>query len=378
MRFLLLSILVILGATATTVTTVESAEAQNALDLYIVHRGGTDANGGTTFADGIRTLRRAEQILHQTNPRGPVNIWVQGGTYHCRGMNGEPWDFFNGSRVTITSLDQTIPSPASTSRDDERRPVFVGQLADGTPCPDRSGTFLRMEHPKVATNLTVSNLRFEYYKAAFQISGVNGYTRVQQGNVFANNVFWRIGDLYFPDAGAGKGVFQLDHTNGTMIRDNFFWHIRNAGRDAALVHAAYLTRRASWTTFDNNVVGGLSGIAVKISHFSNYNRFSNNDFMYAPAAIIDRFCGSRENPDEDGCNGGITQCPSWGNVVEANNTFTHLEFDWDVGVYSFDPESQPSECTLAGPRNDVRMQCLRRMGADTILRGTGVGSCRDL
>jgi hypothetical protein len=357
-QFLLLFIVLIIGLPG------------HALTIYLRATGSSDGNSGLSYTKAVRTLQRAHQILLNRKPNEPVTIRVGPGKYHCRGMT-KPWTFRNGHPVVITSV-HSLASPANQSHADARRPVFYGVTPSGELCANRRSIWMVINHGKVNMNLTIRNLKVTRYRGAITIQNPfsSSSTRVNQ-NVRVNNMaFMKIGDQYYPQNTAGKAAILLTNTYGSRFEKNYFYHIKNnrviRGKSTkGLIHAFYFSSKASRHVVRDNVILGFTGSAIKLTNYSNANLFEYNRFSYGPTAIVDRWCGSKEDPSI--CAGGIAQCPSWNNDFSLrNNRGSNLSLAYRAIIQ---PIPRGQDCGIPPPRSNLRIH----LGYDRVFGSGGGG-----
>jgi len=324
-----------------------TADAQTApYVLYIKNTGSSDGNGGKDQNDSLRTLRKAHQMLVDYPPVTDVDILIGPGTYYCRGMWNavtqvtEHWTFNNGHTIRIKPLN-AVTSPAIASADDVNRPIFSGLDEEGNFCgghdavgnPIGPGVWMALDHDGKSVKIEISGLKIQKYRGAIYLTNTApGATssNSSQDIKISNMVFQRIGDFYNNSNGTGYAALLVTKTSGVDIEDNYFDQIRNTASGADLLHAIYFSQFSSNNLINNNVFHGGSGSAIKLTHYSNDNVFTNNSISYFLLAVKDRWCGSRpENGDDKTCieSPAGPQCPSWNNefALGANgNTVSSL------------------------------------------------------
>lgn len=334
-------------------------------DVIFVAVDGDDARDGRTFATAVATLDRAQAILFAERPDRAVAIRVAPGDYRCRELT-EPWTYVGTHPVTIEPME-AVPSPAVDSWDHPNRPRFWGVTEAGTVC--RRSVFFNLHHGRVRVDLTIRGIAIRHYRGGISLVNPAAVgTRVDQNVIVDNVAFVRIGDFYHRTASGliGKGAVLLTYTYGNTFRNNYFFHIRNDDPSPGAIHAFYFTNRASRNVVEDNVFQGHSGSIVKLTDYSNANVFRRNRFSNAPVAIVDRWCGAREDP-VGVCPGDVAQCPSWDNRFSINasdpdrNYWSSLSFAEPYVVYPI-PEGQT--CGVAPARSGVRMD----LGGGDVIR----------
>ena len=273
------------------------------ITYYIKDRGGSDNFTGTTPATAFRTLDRVHQILHNERPTDDVRIIILQGHYYCREMK-VPWTYFNYP-YTVTIEGAQVHN---------RRATFYGHDANNKRC-DRS-VWLWIKHSKIATGLTISNLTIKNYRGAISIEGrANEPSRTDNGIKIVGNIFEKIGDAHYTSSAVGKGAILLRNTFGNIISGNIFSEIQNKYETRGLIHGVYFRSMSHRNQVVANKFIDISGSAIKLTDYSNENRFYRNTFEKTTWAIVDRWCGAKEDPTT-ACGNAEPQCPSWGNKFD--------------------------------------------------------------
>ena len=326
------------------------------LTLYLAPTG-HDTDDGRTPGTAIAGLDRAHDLLVQLAPTGKVRIAVAAGIYHCIATN-HPWTFHNGQPVVIEPVDP-VAGPASATLDDPKRPVFSGQDTAGLPCHG-SSVFFSVENGSAPMKLTITGITITLFRGGITIrNGTLTTPPTTDAAVTIDNVaFSRLGDLYYHLPGstsgvlAGKAAIMLSQTAGNRFTRNAFENIRNGTATAGLIHAFYLTALAQRNTIDACDFNGITGEAIKITHYSNNNVITNSRFSHMPVVIVDRWCGAREDPVTS-CAGGVPECPSWGNHFSlTSNAWSSLVFP---EPYVVEPIPSGQTCAFPPPSGTPRM-----------------------
>jgi hypothetical protein len=208
--------------------------------------------------------------------------------------------------------------------------------------------------------MTIEGLFLTRYRGGLTIKADDAVTSDPDlGLEVRNMVFQRIGDKYHYRERSdgtwleGKGAILLTRASGCTIAESWFDNIRNVEGSEGLVHAIYFTQLASRHVVEGNTFHGCTGAHVKLSHYSNQNRFLDNQFSYAPHGVRDRWCGAGDEEPEDDCEEGVAQCPSWENDFPyERNTWGNLDAGDPVTVLGI-PRGQT--CDYDPPESNVRM-----------------------
>lgn len=325
-----------------------TSTAAKAFEVYVDARG-ADQNTGLTSSQAVRTLRRVHEILVQRDPQLDIRVRVAGGRYYCQ----EPmvaWTYRNGRNITIEPL-KTVPGPAATTADSPDRPVFVGKYENGQNC--RSTVWFTVTHNGGAMNLTLRGLAVTGYRGGVTLFNSQSVPPAGDQRVTIDNVVFRnLGDQHhraFSADGAllaGKGAILLTYSSGNRVENSLFDSVRNGASTAAAIHGLYFTNGSSRNHVANNTFRNITGGIVKITDYSNHNRFDNNHFQSSLAALVDRWCGAKEDA-RSACPGGVTQCPSWGNTLRGN---TYSEVGVTPVIFTTIPAGQSCRYPAASSR----------------------------
>lgn len=321
--------------------------------LYVAVDGDDAATGDPDAP--LASMQGVHDRLVALAPTGSVDVRIAPGEYYCRGM-AEDWTFNNGAPIRV-GPDGDVASPAKENAEDPKRPVFYGRDASDENCD--VSVWFTVRHVGVAIPMTIEGLAIMRYRGAITIAAEEGVTDDPDlGIAIRNVVFQRIGDKYHYREHTdgtwleGKGAILLTRTSGCSIEDSWFDNIRNVEGSEGLVHAIYFTSRASRHRVEGNTFHGGTGAHVKLSDYSNENRFLDNHFSYAPHGVRDRWCGADEDPVE-ACEGGVPQCPSWDNYLPTErNTWGNLDAG-DIATILAIPEGQV--CDQPPPSSNVRI-----------------------
>ncbi len=282
---------------------------------------GSNKASGLTRSEAVRSLGRAREIarrLIQSKP-AKIQILVAPGTYLHQSVN---WNVTHpATRISIQALDPN------------RRPVFDGRRGRRV----KSGTFFYTRKRNGRTNITIRNLVIQNYRAALNFHGnQRDYTRFNSHNRILSNLFLNIGDKYWDrPSKPGFAAIHLTNSRNNLVRNNVFLNIENFDNpdtlmnESGLVHAIYLAHFAEENVIDRNSFINVSGQAVKIRNFSNFNKFTNNTFnRTGKAAFQDWACGSwLGNPCVKHFKKAryqgrtiyrMRECPSWATVFRNN------------------------------------------------------------
>lgn len=296
-----------------------AGEPSCAWDIYVAPDG-ADSNEGSSMEAPLASMGAAHKRLLELEKEyrvsEPSTVWVAPGNYYCRGMGRgrrSNWTYYSPSgEVSIQPLAQ-IAAPASKSENDALRPTFYGVDENGKPC--RESVWMTVRHGKVRMGLAIRGLKIKHYRGALSIAGwKKEITRVDQEITITNMVFEEIGDLYWKADIAGKGAILLDYTFGNLIEGNVFRRIQNdrivikeeiQGKiqekiqiTSGLIHGIYFAHAASRNRVVGNRFAEASGSAIKLTDYSNLNRFEHNHFNNVQQVINDRWCGARNQPED--------------------------------------------------------------------------------
>jgi hypothetical protein len=321
--------------------------------LYMAEDGDDTASGASDAP--LASLQGVHDRLVALDTHGTVDVRIRAGTYYCRGMV-DWWTFHNGAHIRI-GPDGDVSSPAADHADDPDRPVFEGRDETDTNCDD--SVWLQVRHAGVETPMTIEGLFVTRYRGAISIKADDAVTSDPDlGITIDNMAFQRVGDKYHYRERSdgtyleGKGAILLTQASGCSVTDSWFDNIRNVEESAGLVHAIYFTSQASRHLVQGNTFHGCTGAMIKLSDYSNGNRFLDNQISYAPHGLRDRWCGASEDPEGE-CEEGEAQCPSWENYYPyERNTWGNIDAEDPVTVVRI-PDGQT--CAFDPPASNIRM-----------------------
>ncbi|WP_249040962.1 right-handed parallel beta-helix repeat-containing protein [Marilutibacter maris] len=264
---------------------------QAAFRLYL-SADGDDARDGRRAATAIRTLSRADRLLHRYSPKEEVEILIAPGLYLDQQVR---WTYLNGYRISF------MPMPDASGR-----AVFDGR-GDGTWFQLRSGSG--------ASKLRFRGLTVTRYWLGIDLVGDRDDPgRWNAGNELDGMHFLRIGNKY-PSTGGrySYAAVRLVNSRSNLIVGNVFEKIENVEARSGYVHAIYAAHHSRWNRIENNAFIDVSGDAIRTRDASNGNRIIGNSFVRAGkyAAYSDWFCTRN-------CGLFRHECPSVSNVFRDN------------------------------------------------------------
>jgi hypothetical protein len=253
--------------------------SSNAICFYMTPDG-SDANDGTSEADGVATLSRVQQLIQEYGPINThIEVRIKKGIY--RQAAAVQWTYYTpGYSVSFMPSDYKWGVWGSF----EARPVFSGEASDD------SNWFEFVVGRGEWTRLAFYYLEVRNYaRGGILLSGGssnppkwNGYNSVY-GMYFSHlGMKWAHG----PDGYAG--VFLVNSRNN-FIENNHFVHLENGvGTEAGSIHAVYMKNWASNNVIRGNRMSYVAGDPVRVRNESNDNDIYDNvlDLLVRMASTV--------------------------------------------------------------------------------------------
>lgn len=261
---------------------ISSTAAAENFKLYL-SPSGSDSLDGTTRANAILTLARAQEILITRNPSVPIEIHIAPGTYYSQTVE---WRYYNGNRITFTAEGFS-----------KIKPIFDGL--------GNKDVWFEAKEGSVAEG----KLMFRYIK----VQNYNhGMVLRESGIDLYGMYFYKIGGYYSrvgscgSTAGLSCGAVRLFSSNGNTIINSHFVGILNDASTASAIHAVYLAYGSSHNRIERNRLANINGDPIKVRDLANYNYIGSNRFINTG---LNAYYVDNPQPDE---------CPSFGNEFRDN------------------------------------------------------------
>ena len=290
----------LLAASILTISALFASFANAAsLTLYVSPQGSPNATGEKPD-QALNSLDKALRIAYakaKDSGADPVRIEVAPGTY-------------KGQRIALKQPPaaahfEIVAQPGATSR-----PIFDG---DG-----KGGTWFILQAPtQNGARFTFSGLEVVNYVTAMSFNGKRGdWNSYIGGNTIQNMVFKDIGQIAKKGAKPSTAAVRFVNSRGNTVRDNRFINIRN-GQNCELLHSLYLAHHSSGNQITGNTFENTCGSPIRMRDNSSDNVASRNVFRKVEArAVFDEwYCN---NDRSKNCGKQALECPSWGNLYEAN------------------------------------------------------------
>ena len=283
----------------------DDTEPQNSMPfvLYVAHDG-DDGNAGSTPAEALRTLQRANDLLHEHRPNGAVEVRIAPAVYRGQSVS---W--------TYTSADHDVTIAAASAQE---RPTFDGCSLDGDCTSD---TFFSLTNTNSeATRVKIKNLIVRRYLTAFEFRGSRNDPEASNGhNEISGCAIRKIGNSFDPTLPPSTAAVRFINSDHNEVGGSVFEQIDNAGTaiECKRLHVIYLANGSSHNRIAGNEFLRGCGDPIKVRDSSNYNDIEDNRFdeIGYEAAFSDHFCNQDERND---CTKPTPECPSWGNRFRFN------------------------------------------------------------
>lgn len=254
--------------------------AQATFRLYLAPDGRDDRDGRSE-ATAIRSLARADELLHRYDPQDEVEVLIAPGTYYRQQVS---WTYLNGRRISFR------PTPGATAR-----PVFDGR-GEGTWFQHRS--------------IGESKLDFRYLTVTRYWLGLDlggDWTdpdRWNGGNEVRGMRFLRIGSRYLqPPQPYSYAALRLGNSRSNLIVGNHFEYIENLDEHSGFIHAIYAAHYSSANRIEGNRFFRVNGDAVRTRDAADGNVLVGNTFDRAgkQAAYSDWYVPPERQPSQPEC-----------------------------------------------------------------------------
>lgn len=269
------------------------------LTVYVATDGSESANG-LDKQNAVATIKKAVDIAKE-NIRSNTSSVV---------VNVAPGKYEN-QRLKMWGTPGNLPFSLIGERIGDRRAHFIG---DGTGTWVSFSSYQRDRHKIEISGFKVSN-----YVTAISINGsrknINNWNG---GHKIQNNLFFNIGQANAVGRPSTAAI-RLVNSRHNEITDNEFHEIRNI-KQCNLLHSIYLAHYSSFNEITRNVFDGGCGAVIKVRDASNANKITKNRFLNQSAEPFhDSFC---DRSRSSLCTKKSAECPSWNNVLEANQVET--------------------------------------------------------
>ncbi len=309
--------------------------------LVYMTTSGNDANTGRTSSSPVRTLSRVQDIIRAAAPTCPTEVRIGTGTYYGQSV---AWSYVSGHEIKFMPADGTSAV----------RPVFDGCSSASGACTQLTW-FTLSNSSGVHSKLHFWYIRVQRYNTAISFNG-------QRDNLAGYNGGNRIFGCYFDQLGNGwagstshtysTAAVRLVNSDDNVIENNHFYNIINSTSPAAL-HAIYVAHKSDRNSILRNVFERVSGDAIRVRDYSNYNIINQNRITRAGAyGYSEWLCDSAQRTD---CT-LATECRSYQNEFRDNTL---------DGTYSCQPMT-----TWVYYQTDYPVNCARAQ-LDPRLRTSG-------
>ncbi|HEX9775158.1 MAG TPA: hypothetical protein VGB83_06230 [Actinomycetota bacterium] len=346
-----------------------------------VSPAGSDSNSGLSILAPLRTLKRANELLHQYEPATDAHIRIDpaSGDFVYNGSeSGEnTWTYFNPAHDTVFLPYGPDLCDLTDGRWSGTRPVFRGSGANRPGFWfyfNASGLGLQGD---VDTRLKFMGLEVTNFgKGGVSLQGASFNQYHANRNGFHNMDFVNIGKKFDPGVSNGYGAIVLKLSSHNIVSYSSFDEIINTGTvpsddpddpgapAAGHVHVLYLQHDSNANWFHHNRATDVSGDPIKFRDGSDYNAVEFSFFNRAGlnATSQDYF---HPNTPEWQAEGKV-ECTSVGNVLADNITIVsgmRRGFDGQAinlrYFFGRGPEDDRPDCgTAASLTNDDRIDLI--------------------
>jgi hypothetical protein len=279
------------------------------LQLFVAH-GGSDKADGRSVDAPLATLEGAQAKLREYLPTIDREVEIRIAYDGGRAYQGQEvvWSHFSPD-FTISFMPADF-QPGMRLADLKGRPLFDGKSVCEKKAPEtkpNTGEFCKF-FVVDGKSRPASRLRFYYLHIRhYTTTGLALHNDGEGHNLVYGCRFEKIGNLYFPEQRQGFTAIGISSSDHNVIRNNHFVDIRNKPVDNRFMHAVYMNVQSSHNTVIHNDVLRVSGDAMKVRHYSNYNSVEHNTIRYSGVAAF-----------LDWPEGGRKECFSWENVFRHN------------------------------------------------------------
>lgn len=292
---------------------------------------GSDANSGRSSSSPVHTLNRVQDIIRAAAPTCPTEVRIEPGTYYGQRVD---WTYLSGHEIKFMPSDGTNAA----------RPVFDGCSSATGSCTQ--GTWLTLSGAYgVQSKLHFWYIRVQRYSTAISFNGLrddlSGYNG---GNRIYGCYFDRIGNGW---AGAeshspSTAAVRLVNSDDNVIENNHFYNITNA-TSPGLLHALYVAHKSERNSIQRNAFERVSGDAIRIRDYSNYNIINQNRISQAGShGYSEWLCDSAQRTD---CT-LATECRSYQNEFR-DNTLDGTYSCQPMSTWVYYQTDYPANCTRA-------------------------------